>query len=60
MSLVDILLKIFKDPNERKINRIMPIVEHINALEEEFSKLTDDELKAKTLEFREILSKRET
>ena len=59
MSLVNILLKIFKDPNERKINKIMPIVEHINALEEEFSKLTDDELKAKTAEFKEILSKRE-
>ena len=60
MSLVDILLKIFKDPNERKINKIMPIVEHINALEEEFSKLTDEQLRAKTDEFREILSKRET
>lgn len=60
MSLVDILLKIFKDPNERKISRIMPVVEHINALEEEFSKLTDEELKAKTAEFKEILSKRET
>ena len=60
MSLVDLLLKIFKDPNERKINQVMPIVEHINALEEEFSKLSDEQLKAKTDEFREILSKRET
>lgn len=60
MALVDILLKIFKDPNVRKINKIMPIVDRINALEEEFSKLTDDELKAKTTEFREILSKRPT
>ena len=38
----------------------MPIVDRINALEEEFSKLSDDELKAKTNEFREILSKRPT
>ena len=60
MGLVDILLKIFKDPNVRKINKIMPIVDRINELEEEFSKLTDDELKAKTEEFREILKKRET
>ncbi len=60
MALIDILLKIFKDPNVRKINRIMPIVDRINALEEEFSKLTDDELKAKTTEFKEFLSKRET
>ena len=60
MSLVDILLKIFKDPNERKINKVMPVVEHINALEEEYSKLTDDELRAKTAEFKEFLAKRET
>ena len=60
MALVDILLKIFKDPNVRKINKIMPIVDRINALEEEFSKLTDDELKAKTTEFKEFLSKRPT
>ena len=60
MALVDVLLKIFKDPNVRKINKIMPIVDGINALEEEFSKLTDDELKAKTAEFKEILSKRPT
>ena len=60
MSLIDILLKIFKDPNERKINKVMPVVEHINALEEEYSKLTDDELRAKTAEFKEFLAKRET
>ena len=60
MALIDILLKIFKDPNVRKINKIMPIVDRINALEEEFSKLSDEELKAKTVEFREILSKRPT
>ena len=60
MALIDILLKIFKDPNVRKINKIMPVVDRINELEEEFSKLTDDELKAKTTEFKEILSKRQT
>ncbi len=60
MVIVDILLKIFKDPNVRKINKIMPIVDRINAFEEEFSKLTDEELKAKTAEFKEILSKRPT
>ena len=60
MALIDILLKIFKDPNVRKINKIMPIVDRINDLEEEFSKLTDDELRAKTAEFKETLSKRPT
>ena len=38
----------------------MPIVDRINELEEEFSKLTDEQLKAKTTEFKEILSKRPT
>ncbi len=60
MALIDILLKIFKDPNVRKINKIMPIVDRINSLEEEFSKLTDEELKAKTTEFKELLAKRPT
>ena len=60
MAFIDILLKIFKDPNVRKINKVMPIVDRINELEEEFSKLSDEELKAKTSEFKEILSKRPT
>lgn len=60
MGVVDVLLKIFKDPNDRKIKKVLPIVDHINHLEPEFAKLTDEELRAKTYEFREILSKRET
>ena len=38
----------------------MPIVDRINEIEEEYSKLTDEQLKAKTQEFKEILSKRPT
>ena len=60
MALVDILLKIFKDPNLRKINKIMPIVDRINELEPEFAALSDEQLRAKTDEFKEILSKRPT
>ena len=60
MGVIDVLLKVFKDPNDRKISKIMPVVEHINHFEEDFMKLSDDELKAKTAEFKEILSKRET
>lgn len=48
------------DPNERKVKAIMPIIEHINALEPEFEKLSDDELRAKTQEFKEILKNRRT
>ena len=56
--LLSILKKIIGNPNENKINKMMGIVDHINALEPEFEKLTDAELQAKTAEFKEILAKR--
>ena len=52
------LLKILGDPNEKKIKAMMGIVDHINALEPEFAAMTDEQLRAKTDEFKEILSKR--
>lgn len=58
--MISLLLKMLGDPNEKKVKRIMPIIEHINALEPQFAELTDDELKAKTVEFKEILAKRPT
>ena len=58
--MIDLLLKLFGDPNNNKIKKMLPIVEHINALEEEFCKLTDDQLREKTQEFKKIISKRET
>ena len=58
--MIDLLLKLFGDPNNNKIKKMMPVVEHINALEEEFSKLSDEELKNKTEEFKNILAKRPT
>ena len=60
MTLVDILKFIFKDPAERKISKIMPIVDRINQLEPEISAMTDDELKAQTTKFKEFLASRET
>ena len=38
----------------------MGIIDHINALEPQFEKLTDEELRAKPDEFKEILAKRPT
>ncbi|MBQ2872186.1 preprotein translocase subunit SecA, partial [bacterium] len=58
--MLSLLLKLLGDPNERKIKKVMPIVEHINALEPEFEKLSDEELRARTAEFKEILAKRPT
>ena len=50
-----IVTKIFGSRNDRTIRRMRKIVGEINKLEPEFEKLTDDELKAKTNEFRERL-----
>ncbi len=47
-----ILTKIFGTANERLIKRLMPIVNTINAMEPEIKKLSDEELRAKTVEFR--------
>ena len=57
--MLDLLFKWLGGSNEQKIKSIAGVIEHINALEPEFEKLSDDELKAKTQEFKEILSKRE-
>ena len=50
--------KIFGTANEREVKKLMPRVERINALEPEISKLTDEQLGAKTLEFRGIVQER--
>ncbi len=44
--------KIVGTKNEREIKRIRPLVERINALEPEHEKLTDDELRAQTQNFK--------
>ena len=55
-----IFSKIFKSYSEKEVNRIMPIVEKINGLEEEISKLTDEELKNKTNIFKKELAEGKT
>ncbi len=44
--------KIFGTRNEREIKRLRPRVAAINALEPEMQKLSDNQLRAKTDEFR--------
>jgi len=58
--MIKILEKIFGTKNERELKRYFKIVEEINALEPRISKLSDEELKAKTDEFKERLTKGET
>jgi preprotein translocase subunit SecA len=52
--------KIFGSYSERELKRIMPIVAKIEALEDSMKGLSDSQLKAKTSEFKERLSKGET
>jgi preprotein translocase subunit SecA len=44
--------KVFGTSNEREIKRILPLVSQINSLEPEVKELTDEQLRAKTDEFR--------
>lgn len=52
--------KIFGTYSEKQVKKIMPIVEKIESYDKAMASLTDDELKHKTIEFRERLSKGET
>ena len=52
--------KIFGTHSQNELKRIYPIVDHIEALEPEFQKLSDEELRGKTAEFKERLAKGET
>ena len=55
-----LLKKIIGTKNERDLKRLRPLVGQINALEEELQALSDEELKAKTGEFRERLEQGES
>ncbi|MEO8035276.1 MAG: preprotein translocase subunit SecA [Acidobacteriota bacterium] len=50
-----ILTTIFGSQHERDVKKMLPVVAQINALEPEISRLTDDQLRAKTVEFKERL-----
>jgi len=50
---LNILAKVFGTKNEREVKRILPLVDQINALEPETQKLSDEQLRQKTAEFRQ-------
>ncbi|HKN22311.1 MAG TPA: preprotein translocase subunit SecA [Terracidiphilus sp.] len=52
------IAKIFGTSNEREIKRIMPLVDAINVLEPEMKQLSDEQLRAKTDEFRQRVRER--
>ena len=55
-----LLKKLFGDYSQKEVKRIRPLCNKVLDLEEEFSRLTDEQLQAKTPEFRERLAKGET
>ncbi len=57
MSFLD---KVFGSYSDRELKKIKPIVDKILALDAEYTALTDEELKAKTPQFRERLDAGET
>lgn len=51
-----LLTKVFGSRNDRTLKGLQKVVNKINALEADYEKLTDEQLKAKTAEFRERLA----
>lgn len=54
------LKKFFGNVDERFVKKLQPIVDKINDLESYFEKLSNEELKSKTDEFKKRLSSGET
>ncbi|MEB3309732.1 MAG: preprotein translocase subunit SecA [Snowella sp.] len=54
------LKTLFGDPNARKLKKFQPYVAEVNVLEEDIAALSDEELKQKTVEFRELLDQANT
>src|SRR5947207_513904 len=55
-----LLAKVVGTQNERELKRLRPFVAEINALEPSIQTLSDDELRAKTTEFRSRVAQGET
>lgn len=58
--LIKLLTKVFGSRNDRTLRRMRKVVDVINRMEPEFEKLSDDEFKGKTAEFRARLEKGES
>ena len=57
MSILNSIIKIFVgDKQQKDLKILQPIVDKITAFEEELSRLTNDELRAKTIEFKEKIT----
>ncbi len=57
---MNFLQKLFGDPNAREVDKLRPTIKQINDLAPAYEALSDEALKAKTIEFKERLTKGET
>ena len=57
---MSVVTKIFGTHSERELKRIYPIVDKVESYRDTMQKLSDEELKAKTKEFKDRLEKGET
>ena len=55
-----LLQKLFGDYSQKEIKRILPLQQKVLSLEEEYKSLTDEQLRAKTQEFKDRLATGET
>ncbi|GBF76271.1 preprotein translocase subunit SecA [Paenibacillus sp. 598K] len=58
--MLGLVKKLFGDANDREIKRLSRVVEQINGLESQFSALSDEQLRAKTEEFKSRIEKGES
>ena len=58
IAIGDALTKVFGTSNERTVKRMLPMVKAINALEPEMQQLSDEQMLAKTDEFRARIAAR--
>ncbi len=58
--MANLLTRLFGDSTAREIRRLQPLVDEVNAVDTEFSALTDEALRQKTAEFKTRLAAGET
>lgn len=58
-AMLGLVKKIFGDYNEKELKRLSKVVEQINAMESQYIALSDEQLRAKTDEYKERVAKGE-
>jgi len=54
---MNLIKLIFGDPHKKRAEQLRPVIEQINALEEQISKMSEDEMKDRTLYFKHLIQK---